>query len=142
LARSQWQTHAKVKALRLSDEDFNKVLQHRRCLEDDLREIEEWGRILPTKGTDACVFNAEETEGADYVILVRPKPLSFIGGNLGSRVSTYRPRRPLAEFRRDFLSEKRKASCLGQVAEIKQKISRAQIYIASQMADAFLRSRS
>ena len=67
-------TMPKVKALRLSDEDFNKVLQHRRCLEDDLREIEEWGRILPTKGTDACVFNAEETEGADYVILVRQNP--------------------------------------------------------------------
>ena len=67
-------TMPKVKALRLSDEDFNKVLQNRRCLEDDLREIEEWGRILPTKGTDACVFNAEETEGAGYVILMRQNP--------------------------------------------------------------------
>jgi hypothetical protein len=64
----------KVKALRLSDDDFNKVLKHRRCLEDDLREIEEWGRVLPTKSTDACVFNAEETEGADYIILVRKNP--------------------------------------------------------------------
>ena len=64
----------KVKALRLSDDDFNLVLKHRQCLEDDLREIEEWGRVLPTKGTDACVFNAEETDGVDYVILVRENP--------------------------------------------------------------------
>jgi hypothetical protein len=64
----------KVKALRLSDDDFNHVLQHRRCVEDDLREIEEWGRILPTKGTDACVFNAEDTDDADYIILVRKNP--------------------------------------------------------------------
>ena len=64
----------KVKALRLSDDDFNYVLQHRRCLEDDLREIEEWGRVLSTKGTDACVFNAEDTDDADYIILVRRNP--------------------------------------------------------------------
>jgi hypothetical protein len=64
----------KVKALRLSDEDFNNVMHQRRCIEDDLREIEEWGRVLPTKGTDACVFNAEETEGIDYIILVRQNP--------------------------------------------------------------------
>ena len=64
----------KVKALRLSDDDFNDVMQRRRCIEDDLREIEEWGRVLPTKGTDACVFTAEETEDADYVILVRQNP--------------------------------------------------------------------
>ncbi|MCW3994556.1 MAG: hypothetical protein NWE98_00195 [Candidatus Bathyarchaeota archaeon] len=63
-----------VKALELSDEDFNHVLEHRRCREDSLREIEEWGRILPTKGTDACVFNADESEGADYFILVRKTP--------------------------------------------------------------------
>lgn len=64
----------KVKVLRISDEDFNNALQHRRCLGDDLREIEEWGRVLPTKGTDACVFNAEDTEDADYIILVRQNP--------------------------------------------------------------------
>jgi hypothetical protein len=63
-----------VKMLRLSDEDFNHVLQHRRCLEDDLREIEEWGRVLSTKGTDACIFNGEETDGVDYIILVRQNP--------------------------------------------------------------------
>ncbi len=64
----------KVKALRLSDDDFNHVLQHRHCLEDDLREIEEWGRTLSTKGTDACVFNAEDTDDADFIILVRKNP--------------------------------------------------------------------
>jgi hypothetical protein len=64
----------KVKALRLNDEDFNRVLKQRRCVEDECREIEEWGRILSTKGTDACVFNAEDTEDADYIILVRENP--------------------------------------------------------------------
>jgi hypothetical protein len=64
-----------VKMLRLRDEDFNHVLQHRRCLEDDLREIEEWGRVLPTKGTDACIFNnGEGDDEADYIILVRKNP--------------------------------------------------------------------
>jgi hypothetical protein len=63
-----------VKALRLGDDDFNHVLVHRQCLEDDLREIEEWGRILSTKGTDACVFNADEADDADYIILVRRNP--------------------------------------------------------------------
>jgi len=64
----------KVKAIRLSDEDFNHAIQHRRCLEDELREIEEWGRVLPTKGTDACIFNAEDTDDADYIILIRQNP--------------------------------------------------------------------
>ena len=64
----------KIKVLLLSDEDFNNALQQRRCLEDDLREIDEWGRLLPTKGTDACVFNAEDTDEADFIILVRRNP--------------------------------------------------------------------
>ena len=64
----------KVKALRLSDEDFNLVLKHRHCIEDDFREIEEWGRLLSTKGTDACVFNGEENDDAEYIILVRENP--------------------------------------------------------------------
>ena len=64
----------KVKMLRLSDEDFSQVLEQRRCLEDDLREIEEWGRILPAKGTDACIFNAEEADNVDYIIIVRKNP--------------------------------------------------------------------
>jgi len=64
----------KIKALKLSNEDFDNVIEQRRCLEDDLREIGEWGRILSTKGTDACIFNADDTEGAEYVILVRENP--------------------------------------------------------------------
>ncbi len=68
----------KVKALRLSDKDFNHVLQHRWCLEDKMREIQEWGKVLSTKGTDACIFNAEETNEADYIILIRKNPYHTI----------------------------------------------------------------
>jgi hypothetical protein len=64
----------KVKALQLSDEDFNHVLKQRHCIEDDFCEIEEWGRILTTKGTDACVFNGDKTDDSAYVILVRENP--------------------------------------------------------------------
>ncbi|MGA3060897.1 MAG: hypothetical protein ABSD92_11075 [Candidatus Bathyarchaeia archaeon] len=64
----------KVKAFELSDEDFNRAIQDRHCFEDKLREIEEWGRIIPPKRTDACVFNAEENADAKYIILVREKP--------------------------------------------------------------------
>jgi hypothetical protein len=64
----------KIKALKLSDEDFDYVIQHRHCIEDDFREIEEWGRTLSTKGTDACVFNADKSDDAEYVILVRENP--------------------------------------------------------------------
>jgi hypothetical protein len=62
----------KILALQLSDEDFNHVIDLRRCPEDNIREIEEWGRVLSTSGTDACVFNGDE--GIDYVILVRQNP--------------------------------------------------------------------
>jgi hypothetical protein len=68
----------KVKALQLNDEDFNHVLVHRRCLEDEMLEIEEWGRVLSTKGTDACIFNAEDTDDADYIILIRKNPYHTI----------------------------------------------------------------
>ena len=64
----------KVKAFRLSDNDFNQFLQHRHCAEDDLCELEEWGKLLSTKGTDACVFNGEENDDAEYIILVRENP--------------------------------------------------------------------
>ncbi|TFH21596.1 hypothetical protein E4G67_05485 [Candidatus Bathyarchaeota archaeon] len=65
----------KVKALKLSDEDFNRVLRRRQCVEDDFREIEEWGRILSTHGTDACVFSGgDEIDDVDYIILVRANP--------------------------------------------------------------------
>ena len=64
----------KIKAFKLRDEDFNHIIDLRRCPEDRTLEIEEWGRVLSTKGTDACVFNADENEDADYIILVRENP--------------------------------------------------------------------
>jgi hypothetical protein len=64
----------KIKALKLKNEDFDKEMEHRRCIEDDCREMEEWGRILPSKGTDACVFNADENENTEFIILIRKTP--------------------------------------------------------------------
>ncbi|MCW4001131.1 MAG: hypothetical protein NWE93_12935 [Candidatus Bathyarchaeota archaeon] len=64
----------KIKALQVSDADFNHVLAHRRCPEDDQREIEEWGHLLTVQGTDACVFCGEAADGADYVMLIRQSP--------------------------------------------------------------------
>ena len=61
----------KVKAVQLNDDDFDHVIRLRRCEEDEQRELEEWNTILTTKGTDACVFNAEENSGFDFMILVR-----------------------------------------------------------------------
>ena len=61
----------KVKAFQLKDEDFDRVICLRQCKEDELRELEEWDTLLTTKGTDACVFNAEENSGFDFMILVR-----------------------------------------------------------------------
>ena len=61
----------KVKALLLNDYEFDKIVEGRRCFEDSIRELEEWGRLLPTKGTDACVYNAEDKEDADYIVLIR-----------------------------------------------------------------------
>jgi len=64
----------KVKAYRLRNEDFDRVIRLRRCEEDEQRELQEWDTILTTEGTDACIFNADETSGFDYTILVREKP--------------------------------------------------------------------
>jgi len=36
--------------------------------------MKEWGRVLSTKGTDACVFKTNEYVDMDYVILVRENP--------------------------------------------------------------------
>jgi len=64
----------KVKALRLTDEEFYRAIQNRQCFEDDLREVEEWGNVLSIEGTDGCVFNTKNTHNAEYVILVRENP--------------------------------------------------------------------
>jgi len=63
----------KIKAFQLKDDDFDRVIHLRRCAEDEFRELEEWNTILTTEGTDACVFNAEEDSGFDFMILVREK---------------------------------------------------------------------
>jgi len=64
----------RVKAFQLKDDVFDRIICLRRCEEDEFRELEEWNTLLTTKGTDACIFNAEETSGFDYTILVRENP--------------------------------------------------------------------
>jgi len=76
---SIWKTLTKkpfprVKAFRLEDTDFDRLLQLRRCRDDVSRELEEWGRMLSTRGTDACVFNADESSDVDYIIVIRKSP--------------------------------------------------------------------
>jgi hypothetical protein len=68
------QPFPKVRAFQLADADFERILHFRKCREDERREMEEWGRALSTKGTDACVFNAEENADIDYIILIRNNP--------------------------------------------------------------------
>lgn len=63
-----------VVAFQLEDSDLDRVIQLRRCRKDETRELEEWGRLLSARGTDACVFNADEFADLDYVILVRKNP--------------------------------------------------------------------
>ncbi|MCJ7561017.1 hypothetical protein MUO79_10445 [Candidatus Bathyarchaeota archaeon] len=64
----------KVKAFQLNDSDFCRVIHIRRCEEDERREMEEWGRVLSTKGTNACVLTADASADVDYVILIRENP--------------------------------------------------------------------
>jgi len=64
----------RLKAFQLDDGDFDRVMALRKCWADVGRELIEWGRVLSTRGTDACVFNAEEFVDVDYVILVRENP--------------------------------------------------------------------
>jgi hypothetical protein len=76
---SMWKTITskplpKVKAFQLQDNDFDHVVQATKCRDDERREIEEWGRILSTRGTDACVYNADEPLDCDYIILIRENP--------------------------------------------------------------------
>ncbi len=61
----------KVKAFQLDDGDFDRVMALKKCWADVGREMIEWGRVLSTRGTDACVFSAEEFADVDYVILIR-----------------------------------------------------------------------
>ena len=60
-----------VAAFQLKDRDFDNVIELMKCVNDERREMEEWGRVLSTRGTDACVYNADESTGIDYIILIR-----------------------------------------------------------------------
>lgn len=64
----------KVSAFQLQDSDFDYAIELTKCREDERREMEEWGRVLSSKGTDACVYNAHESADVDYVILIRENP--------------------------------------------------------------------
>jgi hypothetical protein len=64
----------RVAAFQLEDNDFDFAIKLRKCRDDEQREIEEWGRVLSAKGTDACVFNCDEFPDVDYVILTRENP--------------------------------------------------------------------
>ena len=61
----------KVAAFQLKDRDFDHVMELMKCADDERREIEEWGRVLSTRGVDACVYNADESADVDYIILIR-----------------------------------------------------------------------
>ena len=39
-----------------------------------MRELQEWGCLLTVEGTDACIFNGEEFDGAEFVMLIRQTP--------------------------------------------------------------------
>jgi len=64
----------KVVVFQLKDSDFDNVMKLMKCADDERREIEEWGRVLSTRGIDACVYNADESADVDYIILIREKP--------------------------------------------------------------------
>jgi hypothetical protein len=68
------QPFPRVCAFQLADDDFERILYFRKCREDERREMEEWGRVLSTRGTDGCVFNADEFANIDFVILIRKNP--------------------------------------------------------------------
>jgi hypothetical protein len=69
----------KVCAFVLEDEDFNRIIRLKRCEADLQRELEEWGYILTTEGTDACVFNIDNYLDAKFMILIRKNPYhSFV----------------------------------------------------------------
>jgi len=77
----------KVSAFQLEDNDFDYAIELTKCRDDERREIEEWGRVLSTKGTDACVFNAHESADVDYIILIRKNPYHSLGEVLEHELS-------------------------------------------------------
>lgn len=77
----------RVKAFQLEDKDFERVMRTTKCRGDERREMEEWGRVLSARGTDACVYNADDSDDVDYVILVRENPYHAIGQILEHELS-------------------------------------------------------
>jgi len=89
---STWKTltnkpFPKVTAFLLDDSDFDRFIQLRKCRDDEKREKEEWGSVLSARGTDACVFNADESSAVDYVILIRESPYHRFGEVLKHELS-------------------------------------------------------
>jgi hypothetical protein len=64
----------KVAAFRIDDNDFDRVIELIRCVDDERREMVEWGRTLSAKDTDGCVYNTEEFPDIDYLVLIRENP--------------------------------------------------------------------
>jgi hypothetical protein len=77
----------RMKAFQLEDSDFDRVIQLRKCRDDERRERKEWGRVLSTKGTDACVYNTDEPADVDYVLLIREHPYHNLREVLGHELS-------------------------------------------------------
>jgi hypothetical protein len=77
----------KVAPFQLEDSDFDRVIELMKCTDDERREIEEWGRVLSARGTDACVFNADEFADFDYIILIRENPYHRFGEVLKHELS-------------------------------------------------------
>jgi len=69
----------RVMVFQLKDNDFDLAIELMRCRDDQIREIQEWGGVLSTEGTDACVFNDDESADFDYVVLIREDPFHSLG---------------------------------------------------------------
>ena len=69
----------RVSAFQIRDSDFDSVMKTQKCLDNNIRELKEWGRTLTAKGTDACVFNAELTGDVNYIIVIRETPYHDVG---------------------------------------------------------------
>ena len=69
----------RLMAFQLEDAEFDRAIELMRCTDDNIREVQEWGRMLSTEGTDACVFNDDESADFDYVVLIRENPFHSLG---------------------------------------------------------------
>lgn len=67
----------KVRAFQLKDDDFDDFVKMTKCRDDERREMQEWGRVLSARGTDACVYTSDNSN-VEYIILVRENPYHAI----------------------------------------------------------------